>query len=82
MARWPVLGDPASVSVRHVKRFVGVPRIWYGMACDLGGTSRETRMAGSWMGLRFPGPETIPCLVLFPDQMQSTVEGVRERVPV
>ena len=39
-------------------------------------------MAGSWMGIRFPGPETIPCLVPFPDQTQPTVEGVRELVPV
>ena len=31
--RWPVLGDPASVSVRHAKHLVGVPRIWkqYGL---------------------------------------------------
>ena len=34
------------------------------------------------MGIRFPGPETIHCLVPFPDQMQHTVEGVREMVPV
>ena len=47
VARWPVLGDPASVSGRHAKHLVGAPKIWYGMACDLGGTSRETRMAGS-----------------------------------
>ena len=52
------------------------------MACDLGGTSRETSMAGSWMGIKFPGPETIPFLVPFPDQTQPTIEGVMERVPM
>ena len=51
-----------------------------GLACDLGGTSREASMAGSWMGIRFPCPETIPCLVPFLDQTQPIIEGVRERV--
>ena len=81
VARWPILGDPTFVSVRHVKRLVGAPGFGDGLACDLDGTSRETSMTGSWMGIRFPGPETIPCLVLFPDQTQPTVEGVRERFP-
>ena len=35
-------------------------------------------MAGSWMGIRFPGLEAIPCLVPFLDQMQPAIEGVRE----
>ena len=51
------------------------------MVSDLGGTSRETMMAGSWMVLRYPDPDTIPCLVSFPDQTQPTVEGVRARFP-
>ena len=45
--------------------------VWLAIWVELG---RETIMAGSWMGIRFPGPETIPCL----DQTQYTVEGVRE----
>ena len=49
------------------------------LACDLGGTTRERSMAVSWMGIGFLDLETIPCLVPFPDQMQPTVEGVRER---
>ena len=53
------------------------PRI--SLACDMGGTSREVSMAGSLIGIRFLGPETIPCLVPFPDQMQPTREGARER---
>ena len=28
VARWYVLGDPTSVSIRHAKCLVGVPRIW------------------------------------------------------
>ena len=51
------------------------------LACDLGGTSMETSMAGSWMGIRFPSLENIPCFAPFPNQTQSTIEGVRERFP-
>ena len=60
-------GYPTSASVWHAKRLVGFPRFAYGMASDMGGTSGDTMMASSWMGIRFPGPETIPCLVLFLD---------------
>ena len=46
------------------------------MSSDLGGTSKEAMMAGSWIGMRFPTPETIPYLVLFSDHTLPTIEGV------
>ena len=41
----------------------------------MGGTSRENMMGCSWMGFRFLGLETIPCLVLYLDQTLLTIEG-------
>ena len=54
----------------------GLQDFAHGLASDLGESSTEKMMAGSWMGLGFPSPETIPCLVLFLDQTQLPIEGV------
>ena len=61
------LGDPVFASVSHVKCLAEFPRFAYDLLYELGRTSRDTMIAGSWMGIRFPGPKTIPCLVLFLD---------------
>ena len=63
------LEDPTFASIWDAKHFAGVPRIWKQYVSDLGGTDKDTIMASSWMGLRFPGLETIPCAILVPDQI-------------
>ena len=39
--------DPTSASEWYVTRLVGYPGFAYGLTSDLGGTIRETSMAGS-----------------------------------
>ena len=47
VARWPILGDLASVSIIHAKHLVGSPGFGDGLALWSGGTSRKMSMASS-----------------------------------